>query len=64
MHSDTNLLRRCDFLKDNRVKATIIGILTNTQMAFLEIDNLLKLTEAVTEKKIVYCLRDLTFLCC
>jgi len=48
VHSDTNLLRRCDLLKDKRVKATIIGILTNTQMAFLEKDNLLKLIEAVT----------------
>jgi len=38
------------FFKDKRVTAKSIGILTNTQTVFLEKDNLLRLTEAVTEK--------------
>jgi hypothetical protein len=46
-----------------RFTATSVGILTNTQTVFLEKDNSLRLTEAVTEKT-VYCRRDLTFLCC
>jgi hypothetical protein len=33
--------------------ATSIGILTNKQKAFMEKDNLLRLTEAVTEKNCI-----------
>jgi hypothetical protein len=66
LHSDINLPRGCNFLKDASVLQ--LQVLEYSQIhrrCFWKkiIYNLLTLTEAITGK-IVYCLRDLTFLCC